>query len=61
STSPVATNPAAAAFQLTRGSGRVLALTAVAETLEEAINKAYQGMESIRFTGMQMRKDIGQT
>lgn len=46
---------------LVTAGGRVLALTAVAETLEEAINKAYQGMESIRFTGMQMRKDIGQT
>jgi phosphoribosylamine--glycine ligase/phosphoribosylformylglycinamidine cyclo-ligase len=38
--------------------GRVIASTAVAETLEEAITKAYSGVKSIRFEGMQFRKDI---
>ncbi|KAF2490424.1 phosphoribosylamine-glycine ligase [Lophium mytilinum] len=38
--------------------GRVIASTAIAETLEEAISKAYSGVQSIHFEGMQYRKDI---
>ena len=36
------------------------AATATAATLEEAIAKAYTGMETIKFDGMHFRKDIGQ-
>ncbi|KAL1614584.1 Bifunctional purine biosynthetic protein ADE1 [Diplodia seriata] len=38
--------------------GRVIASTAWAPTLEEAVQKAYKGVESIHFEGMQYRKDI---
>lgn len=38
--------------------GRVIASTAVADTLEAAVAKAYKGVEAIRFEGMQYRKDI---
>ncbi|KAJ3338237.1 hypothetical protein HDU93_009826 [Gonapodya sp. JEL0774] len=43
---------------LTSG-GRVLTVTGVAGSLESAIQKAYIGMNSICFEGMQFRKDIG--
>ena len=39
--------------------GRVIASTATAESLESAIDKAYQGVSCIRFKGMQYRRDIG--
>ena len=38
--------------------GRVIASTATAETLEEAVSKAYTGVKCIHFEGMQYRKDI---
>ncbi|KAJ4302774.1 Bifunctional purine biosynthetic protein ADE1 [Kalmusia sp. IMI 367209] len=38
--------------------GRVIASTAVAATLEEAVAKAYKGVDCIHFEGMQYRKDI---
>jgi phosphoribosylamine--glycine ligase len=38
--------------------GRVIASTATAPTLEEAVAKAYKGVECIHFEGMQYRKDI---
>jgi phosphoribosylamine--glycine ligase len=38
--------------------GRVIAATATAGTLEEAVKKAYEGVECIHFEGMQYRKDI---
>ncbi|OAL02382.1 phosphoribosylamine-glycine ligase [Phaeosphaeriaceae sp. SRC1lsM3a] len=38
--------------------GRVIASTATAATLEEAVAKAYKGVECIHFDGMQYRKDI---
>ncbi|KAH7087712.1 phosphoribosylamine-glycine ligase [Paraphoma chrysanthemicola] len=38
--------------------GRVIASTATAPTLEEAVSKAYQGVKCIHFEGMQYRKDI---
>jgi phosphoribosylamine--glycine ligase / phosphoribosylformylglycinamidine cyclo-ligase len=38
--------------------GRVIAATATAETLEEAVAQAYKGMASIKFQGMHFRKDI---
>jgi len=38
--------------------GRVIASTATAHTLEEAVAKAYKGVDCIHFEGMQFRKDI---
>ncbi len=43
---------------VTRG-GRVLGVTARAETLAAALEQAYAGVEPIRFEGMQYRRDIG--
>ncbi|KAF2028422.1 phosphoribosylamine-glycine ligase [Setomelanomma holmii] len=43
---------------LATSGGRVIASTATAPTLEEAVSKAYQGVECIHFEGMQYRKDI---
>lgn len=39
--------------------GRVLGVTATAETLENAIAKAYEAVKLISFEGMQYRRDIG--
>jgi phosphoribosylamine--glycine ligase len=44
---------------LTNG-GRVLGVSAIGDTLEEALQKAYKAIEKISFDGMQYRKDIGQ-
>ncbi len=41
------------------GGGRVLGVTAVAPTLEEAIEKAYAGTEKVRFANAYKRHDIG--
>jgi phosphoribosylamine--glycine ligase/phosphoribosylformylglycinamidine cyclo-ligase len=38
--------------------GRVIAASSIADTLEEAVQKAYSGVELIAFNGMQYRKDI---
>ncbi|KAF1981773.1 phosphoribosylamine--glycine ligase [Aulographum hederae CBS 113979] len=38
--------------------GRVIASTATDSTLEEAVQKAYKGVDAIKFDGMQFRKDI---
>lgn len=38
--------------------GRVIAATATAPTLKEAVARAYQGVDLIKFEGMQYRKDI---
>ena len=43
---------------LTNG-GRVLAVTAAADTLEHALGLAYEGMSRIHFEGMYFRRDIG--
>ncbi len=39
--------------------GRVLGVTAIAKSMQQAIDKAYQGIEKISFDGMHYRKDIG--
>jgi phosphoribosylamine---glycine ligase len=39
--------------------GRVLCVTALAETVKSAQNRAYEVLSGIRFDGMQYRKDIG--
>ena len=38
--------------------GRVICSTATADTLEDAVKKAYEGMSTIKFEGMFFRKDI---
>jgi phosphoribosylamine--glycine ligase len=44
---------------LVTAGGRVLGVTAVGGTLEQAIQKAYAGAAPISFQGMHMRRDIG--
>jgi phosphoribosylamine--glycine ligase len=39
--------------------GRVLGVTALAATLEEATTQAYEAVDKIRFDGMRFRHDIG--
>lgn len=45
--------------QLVTWGGRVLGVTARADTLEGARSRAYQAADLIRFDGKQMRRDIG--
>lgn len=44
--------------QLQTAGGRVIAATSTAETLEEAVKRAYVGVDHIKFDKMQFRKDI---
>ena len=39
--------------------GRVLGITAVADTLDEALRKAYDGVDRVKFENMHYRHDIG--
>jgi phosphoribosylamine--glycine ligase len=39
--------------------GRVMGITAIAETLSQSLIKAYAAVDEISFEGMQFRKDIG--
>ncbi|MGB3695624.1 MAG: phosphoribosylglycinamide synthetase C domain-containing protein, partial [Spirulinaceae cyanobacterium] len=39
--------------------GRVLGVTAVGESFEQAIEQVYQGISAIDFTGIYFRNDIG--
>jgi len=39
--------------------GRVLGITARGENIPQAIERAYQGVEQVKFKGMHYRKDIG--
>ncbi|MCH5296767.1 MAG: phosphoribosylamine--glycine ligase [Ruminococcus sp.] len=41
--------------------GRVLGVTAKADTLDEALNKAYAAVDKINFEGAHFRHDIGKT
>ncbi len=45
--------------RLRTSGGRVLGVTAVGNTLQEALNQAYEAVNIIKFEGMQYRKDIG--
>ncbi len=45
--------------QLVTAGGRVLAVSAAAPDLKEALDRIYKRMESISFEGMQYRRDIG--
>lgn len=42
---------------LTTG-GRVIGVTGLGDTLEQAVQKAYEGMDTVKFQGMHFRKDI---
>ncbi|KAG9624684.1 hypothetical protein KCV04_g12472, partial [Aureobasidium melanogenum] len=44
--------------QLVTSGGRVIASTATGPTLKEAVARAYEGVQTIKFEGMQYRKDI---
>lgn len=46
--------------QLLTNGGRVLGITAVAPTLEEALHNAYAAAETVNFDGKYLRRDIGQ-
>jgi phosphoribosylamine--glycine ligase len=46
--------------ELVTNGGRVLGVSAIGKTLEEALAKAYKAVDKISFEGMQYRKDIGQ-
>ena len=52
-------NPDTGRDKLVTNGGRVLAVTARGETLEQALDTAYQAVSKIHFDGMQYRKDIG--
>ncbi len=45
--------------QLVTSGGRVLGVTATGESLEQALNRAYQAMAEIQFEGIYYRCDIG--
>ncbi len=45
--------------ELLTSGGRVLSVTGLGGSLEEAVRRAYEGVEHIRFEGMQYRHDIG--
>jgi phosphoribosylamine-glycine ligase len=45
--------------EMVTNGGRVLGVSAVGETLEQALNKAYKAVSKISFEGMQYRRDIG--
>jgi phosphoribosylamine--glycine ligase len=47
--------------QVVTNGGRVLNVTAAGDTLEEALDRAYAGVEKIHFDGMHYRKDIGRS
>lgn len=45
--------------QIVTNGGRVLGVTSLGQSLDEARKKAYAAVELIQFEGMQYRKDIG--
>ncbi|WP_109489382.1 phosphoribosylamine--glycine ligase [Occallatibacter savannae] len=45
--------------QIVTSGGRVLGVTATGDTLEEALNRAYESMAQIHFDGIYFRRDIG--
>ena len=44
--------------QFVTNGGRVLGVTAIANDIKQAVDKAYQAVEKIKFNGMHFRKDI---
>jgi phosphoribosylamine-glycine ligase len=47
--------------ELVTNGGRVLAIGAVRATLEEALERAYEGVDLVWFDNMHYRSDIGAT
>ncbi len=47
------------AGRLVTAGGRVVAVTAVDDAFDQAVTRAYEGMNSVAFEGMDFRKDIG--
>ncbi len=47
-------------YKLVTNGGRVLGVSAIGNTLKEALRKTYKAIEKISFEGMQYRKDIGE-
>jgi phosphoribosylamine--glycine ligase len=45
--------------RLVSSGGRVLAVTAVGETLDSALERAYGTVDAVSFPGAQFRRDIG--
>ena len=45
--------------KLITNGGRVLGVSAIGDTLQEALQKAYKAIEKISFEGIQYRRDIG--
>ncbi len=45
--------------QILTSGGRVLCVTALADSVKQAQQKAYELAQGIRFNGMQYRRDIG--
>ena len=45
--------------KLVTSGGRVLGVTALGDSLQEALEKSYAGVEKIKFDGAHYRKDIG--
>jgi phosphoribosylamine---glycine ligase len=45
--------------QIVTAGGRVLGVTASADSLQQALDRAYQAMAEIKFEGMYFRRDIG--
>jgi phosphoribosylamine--glycine ligase len=45
--------------QVVTSGGRVLGVTAVAPSLQEALDRAYQALAEIQFEGIYYRRDIG--
>lgn len=45
--------------ELKTSGGRVLGVTAIGDTLRDALNRAYEAAKLIEFDGMQYRRDIG--
>ncbi len=45
--------------ELVTSGGRVLSVTATADNLQNALDKAYKAVDRINFEGMQFRRDIG--
>jgi len=46
-------------YEILTNGGRVLAVTGKGDTLEDALNKSYNGINHINWDGMYYRKDIG--
>ncbi|MEP2771227.1 MAG: phosphoribosylamine--glycine ligase [Fulvivirga sp.] len=46
-------------YEILTSGGRVLAITGMADSLEEALDKSYNGINHISWDGMYFRKDIG--